>query len=621
MSKRSRKKSRRRKGKPEGPILLEYYQLPFLLIGQELARRGLSSGEPHPLRQSFWRLVPDGEYDLIQARQLLTSYLVSVEQELAEIIRPQSIAYWLHLYRRIGLGSAGPNDTPATIGWVRQIFEAAIQKYAQFGMCNRVAFSNQVPPGRILRGLLMGPEFTGAREYLAQKPQLVLTDFGTEEMHEVYQAEKLAYEIWRATAALRIIGKGATLLVGSQDPYFADNRSDELNRLVRNYDDRHRDPNVSATGTVFEALGRKPRTQGFIFMPVYNLAGVPAEEFKEWFRLFGIELRETPLGEPRTNFLWAPFNIRAYYEAHKPFSTAFECLHGLPLEWVLAVVAGLYLRLFYLWLEDHLRIVHFWQRAYEGPHTLDYLVNEVTACLTLGIEALELGLSVNEIDIARVFSFLKLSEQGKAAINLITAGPHSLFLPVGTTHAFIDYCWGFRLLYHMFFGVELADQNFKGDALERLIHRGQSVLPLKECKSLSGTVRQIDAAFKVGEALVIVECRAVGRSFGVDRGDPQALQYRRQKIEEALDAIDEKARWLAQNPVGTNYDIRPFARILPLAVTPFVEYIPSTNSWYWLSETLPRVLTPQELQEALENGVLEELAKTSSHKLPVSRWR
>jgi hypothetical protein len=600
---------------------LEYYQPAFLLIGQELIRRGISSSEPHPLRQSFWRLVPSGEYDLIKARELLTSYLVRVEQELAEILRPQSIAYWLHLYRRIGPGAAGPNDTPATIGWARQIFEAAVQKYAQLEMCNRVAFSNQIPPERILRGLLMGPELRGAREHLTKNPQLVLTDFGTEEMSEVYQAEKLAYEIWRATAALRIIGKGATLLVGSEDPYFADNRSDELDRLVKNYDDRHRDPNVSATGTVFDRVGKKPHAQGLVFMPFYNLGGVLAKEFQDWFSLFRIKLGRTPLGEFRTNFLWAPFNVRAYYQAHKPFSSAFESLHGLPLAWVLAVVAGLYLRVFYIWLEDHLRIVHFWQRAYEGPHTLDYLMNEIKAFLPLGIDALELGLSVDEIDIARVFSFLKLSGQERGAIDLITAGPHSLFLPVGTTHAFIDYCWGFRLLYHMFYGVELPDQNFKGDALERLVHGGQSVLPLKECKSISDTVRQIDAAFKVGDTLVVIECRAVARSFGVDRGDPQALQYRRQKIEKALQDIDEKARWLSQNPVGTNYDIRRFARILPLAVTPFVEYMPSANSCYWLSETLPRVLTPRELSEALEGGVLDEVSKASSHTLPIPPWQ
>jgi len=618
MPKRIRKRANQKNRQNKGQILVEYYQPAFWLIERELNQRGISPHAPAPLRESFWRLVPSGEYDLIQARQLLTSYLVRVEQELSRVLQGQSIAYWLHLYRRIGPWPGSPSDKPSTIGCVRAILEAAIQKYAQSDKCNRVAFSNEVPPDRILKGLLMAPEFSGALEHTAKYPQLVLTDFGPDEMHEVYQAEKLAYEIWKATAALRIIGKGATLLVGPEYPYFADNRSDDLDRLVTNYDGRPRDANVTATGTVFDSTARKPLPQGLIFLPAYNLEGVSSREFANWFALLRLKLIDTPFGEFRSNFLWAPFNIRGYYEAHRPFSAAFESQHSLRLEWVLAVFAGLYLRVFNRWLEDPKRIIHYWQRAYEGPDTRAFVAAEIKACLPLGVLALGLAHSPDETDTSRVVSFLELTEEKRSLIDVVLAGPHSLFLPVGQTHLFIDYCWGFQLLYHLFYEVELSDQNFKGDALERLVHGGQSILPTTQCKSLNGTVRQIDAAFKVGETLVVVECRAFARSFGVDRGDVQALQYRQQRIEEALRGIDEKAQWLSQNPVGTNYDIRRFTRILPVAVTPFVEYVPSTNRWYWLSETLPRVLTPGELRQVLERGILEDIGKASNNAVPIS---
>src|SRR5262249_6777521 len=100
-------------------------------------------------------------------------------------------------------------------------------------------------------------------------------------------------------------------------------------------------------------------------------------------------------------------------------------------------------------------------------------------------------------------------------------------------------------------------------------------------------------------------------SFGVDRGEPYAIQYRLRKLNEALRDVDEKARWLASNPSGTNYDISNFKTIIPVAVTPFREYIPSLSSWYWLTPSMARVLSPEELNELLDSEQgLEEASKS-----------
>ena len=85
------------------------------------------------------------------------------------------------------------------------------------------------------------------------------------------------------------------------------------------------------------------------------------------------------------------------------------------------------------------------------------------------------------------------------------------------------------------------------------------------------------------------------------RGDPEAIQFRIDRIDQALTEVGDKARWLSLNPVGKNYDVRGYKRIIPVVVTPFVEYIPSLNHRDWLDESLPRVLTPSELNEAMES--------------------
>jgi hypothetical protein len=51
-------------------------------------------------------------------------------------------------------------------------------------------------------------------------------------MREVFDAERLAFEIWRCGVALRMSAKGAPILVSEADPWFSDGRNEDLHRLV-----------------------------------------------------------------------------------------------------------------------------------------------------------------------------------------------------------------------------------------------------------------------------------------------------------------------------------------------------------------------------------------------------
>ena len=128
--------------------------------------------------------------------------------------------------------------------------------------------------------------------------------------------------------------------------------------------------------------------------------------------------------------------------------------------------------------------------------------------------------------------------------------------------------------------------------------RGGSAIPSDELKALNNARKQIDASFDLGEILVIAECKAVARSIAFDRGEPAAIEKRLKVIEVALTEADDNARWLRDNPRGFNYDITKYKSIMPIGVTPFFkEFIPSLCTRYWITKTLPRVLTPDELRE------------------------
>ena len=125
-------------------------------------------------------------------------------------------------------------------------------------------------------------------------------------------------------------------------------------------------------------------------------------------------------------------------------------------------------------------------------------------------------------------------------------------------------------------------------------------MPVTPCKSLNGEKKQIDYAIACGSYLIIAECKAVNMSISFDRGDPQAIEYRtKYVVNPALEQVDDKADWLAAHPKGSNYDISSYSHILPLAISPFVEFIPSRNTRYWLTNDIPRVLTPREFKDFL----------------------
>jgi hypothetical protein len=585
-------------------IGLEYYNQAFAMFHRELARSGFRSSEVHSIRERFWQFIPPGVYYQHEGRSLLKAYLKSLEGEMSEIISKSSLGYWLHLYRRLAPGPIGKDTSPMTIGLTRALLESAIQKYARFEPCNRIGCSGHVPIEKVLSGLLMSEEFDLERNLLRNAgSQLVLTHFTHTDLVEFYNLEKLAYEVWRTGATLRTIGKGASFLVEDAPTDFGDDRSDELAELLEHYDKRTRELHTAATGAIFESFENGDHS-GHVFLPSYNLMGVTSKSIKGPLRkAFKIDL----IAPIEFNFLWVPFNLRGFRNVHTPLAQAFKEKYGVSLDAVLAVIASLCTRALILWTkrgpESFLR---HWQRAYEGPNLKTLIRQEIQYFLPAGLCILGIKndtIDINEVNLA--IRFWELTTTDRELIELLYSGPHYVLLPFQNDRWFVDYAWILRRLHDLFVGVSISDQNYKGQALEKAVGRTSSVLPTGPCKASDGTEKQIDCAYSFGNHLIVVECKAVGRSIAYERGDPDAIAYRQKNVvERGLAEADEKATWIAKRPRGKNYDITLFKDILPIAVSPFVEFIPSKKSRYWISNDVPRVLNPSELREFLKSPQL-----------------
>ena len=155
-------------------------------------------------------------------------------------------------------------------------------------------------------------------------------------------------------------------------------RSEELDTLVKIYDSRRHPIEVTSFGVCYESSTHE--SDETIFLPLYNLGGITSKEINPLLRnLFKTKIiRKEFQSEFKSNFIWVPFNIRRFRQAHLPLAQAFHEHHGVSLDSVLLVLTALACRAFYSWIK--LSISYFfrhWQRAYDGPYEINRIRSEI----------------------------------------------------------------------------------------------------------------------------------------------------------------------------------------------------------------------------------------------------
>lgn len=110
-------------------------------------------------------------------------------------------------------------------------------------------------------------------------------------------------------------------------------------------------------------------------------------------------------------------------------------------------------------------------------------------------------------------------------------------------------------------------------------------------------VTDVDASVQIGDLMVVVDCYSSPWSPALDSGSHAATRNRAQSLLEKLDKWD--AQWrnmvdrgIVRFPAGTS-------AVLPVVVTSGPEWIPSGAETYWLSSTMPRICTAEELKRYL----------------------
>lgn len=567
------------------------------------------------------RFTPEKIIDSEEAWPIVIEILELLDREMGAIVQRRSVAYWLHLYRRIGVYLSPEHEgktDEVTLGLVRQIAELAIQKHGllsaprEFGRSDELG-ANLILGGWMKKGLksLGGDGRSGEtifRRYasLARKtPTWVIRDFSKRDFVDIYAIEGAAYQYWRLTALLRSLGKGARIVVSSDGDwdYVPDRK---LSKLIESIDQR-----ASNSGNFSSLLGiwidsetlrpardsEEPLTDAVLF-PIYNISRAKTPKALE---IFGTRFAENSV----MNFFPLFLSAGTFFRHHHFMRDEFIKKRGYDFELMVSVLAALSSFLFLpsrsLYSDDEkekerYKLAAFTQTLTRGYHLFLGTIDDLIAML---MDRLSIIFS-REFELAevrRVVDSMTLNKGLQEKVSPWSNGPRSVVIP---TNGFcvLDLVSVPALLRSIF--VFMTDRfGESGTVFERLFRealarRGFDV-SAGVLTANDGSERELDAGVLVGKRLYLFECVSIERPLDYEIGRPRTIKIRRERLVAKLDQAKSLGEFIRHNPSGRNFDFSSAEEVVYAVVSPFTEWIWDYGEELWIRPDVPRILNPDEV--------------------------
>lgn len=563
------------------------------------------------------------------ARNLLDEY----DNEMRQILSKRSSAFWLHVYRRIGvhLSSDHENKTDAvTLALVRNIAELAIQKHGGLENKREFADSSLISPNIVLGGWMKkGFEkhgstkaegkklFRGYSKLLKQERAIVIRNFGKKDLLGIYEIEGISYQYWRLTALLRSLGKGAKIQLDDEGEWHYLQNA-EMGKLIESIDRRNVSQNTFSSllgvwvdyellvdvGVERQTRSEENKQDAAVFFPVYN---VHRNDSSDFFKLLGAHVPKGSI----MNFNPYYFYITNFFEAHAFMKPKFKMRHGFDFQIFLHSLAALSSfsilpqRALYsetksereaIVLSSHMQTL---TRGYHlFPGTLLDFCHRLKERISMQFHQ-----EYRIEELLGVLNSITLNQQRQGMISLWSGGPKSLIIP-GDNMQLLDLTSLPSVLETLF--LFMSDRvGTSGTVFERLFRdaltrRGFSVDHGKKY-SLTDEERELDAGVLINDCLYLFECVSVERPLDYEIGKPETIKNRVERLRCKIEQAATLQVFFEKNPAGTNYDYSNVQKIEHFVVSPFIEWIWGTDAKLWTESGLPRLISPEEAFTMLNN--------------------
>lgn len=617
-SKKPRKKvqSQKKNQKSTGDIYIrEYYQLAFNFFNKNyLNNIELEISElRNKIRSDFFIKYNEVPNSGDSAFDFLRSYLSHLEYYLKEIIQTHSPTFWIHLYRRVGLGLIvrdKETDNSTTLNLVRNFMEIAFYKYGDLDK-EDLCLSTELEYNEVLDGL-----FYQSHKYLnfsdekiiqywdqyKNNKEVILKNYTASTHKKIYLLEGIAYEYWKATANMRSIAKGGEL-VNCKEFYWKEQRSDSLNKLISLYDKR--------ISIKFEYL---PTAKGLLtydeiesdnnlFYTAYNNKFVP----------FSKIVNDKKFGDVITNFYHQSINIDNFIDSHKvlekPFfkrrkySLAFCLIFFKSLSDIVTDYRGANKSTNSKTLDQKIKLFSILQRSYIiFPYNKESLYEELKKRI------IEYGFSITDVEdkLPKILDEYTLDNEQQSIMSIWSFGPRPLLIQSALGY-FFDIAGFSTILKNLFFGIR-ENQTERGVELERITRnfvekKGYTLLKDRILKNHLDQEREADLVIKVNNTIILCDCRSIEAPVDLFLGKPSTQITRDKLIQDKFEQIETLRDFIIEYPIGKNYDYSNADKIFSIAILPEPEWIPSLEKDYWIDfdKDIPKVMSIQDFFNFLDN--------------------
>jgi hypothetical protein len=208
-------------------------------------------------------------------------------------------------------------------------------------------------------------------------------------------------------------------------------------------------------------------------------------------------------------------------------------------------------------------------------------------------------------EVRKAVEFISLSEAAQKNIGLWSGGKRPILLP-SMGKLMIDLAAIIPVLQTIFFGVRKAPAggvSFENAVRNAIKARGLDLCLQGKLKWASGHPREVDAAVRIDDRLVLIECFSYELPLDFEVGKPSVFDMRKDFILEKVNQARTLAERIASEPKGTNFDVTWAKSIEWRVVSPFVEFAWRIDEPLYDEAGLPRVLQVQELLSHLKDGI------------------
>lgn len=600
----------------------EYHQLVFLYL-QEIGDKNVLK-DRHKLPEKIINEHISQYFKNLSNKKADEEFLIELqtklEKEMARIISKKSVYYWIHLYRRIGVEKTF-GESNQTILLYRNILEIAFKKYGHNNVDEDfVVYTGQ--PIEEYAEKIMGGLFVKALKHYKMEIEFselplgtCIKDFSEIDYHNIFFLECLAYYYWWITSCLRRLWKGNTLtfnLFDKRKSPFEVYATKEKEWLMKHYDKRNERYSEVATsaGVIFD---NDEDDKYSIIIPQYNVERITLEESGQAVLLENTKIW-TLFGELVTNFLYASYDLYGYYKMNSFVKEAFYKKYGYSFEGFVGTVYLLMISIYSEVLREVQSTVSMFQRAYSYYVSLERVISIVEeAYKNVGDD---FPFEIKEGEICKILNDLLLKDD-REDISLATIGPDSPLFYAGD-QLIIDHKAFINVIINKTNGLEDGSESKGHDFEDIAVECLESFeYELWECKkklkAKDGSSEEIDVSFIHKGYLFIGETKCNTMPINWIIGNKKTLEIRQSKLEKALKQIDRKAEWIYnKRKNGTNFSLpEEVHTIIPIVITPFVEYIWDDEENLWLTKDIPRICTLKECELLCNDESIDDICKKS----------